>query len=354
MKLALSCNGEGFGHASRAVVFAQALKHYVELVLYAPDTVLPFLSKKLPWVEIRSIPAFLLEKEGDRISYSLTAKKNIPLFFRMHKEIAKLADDLNSQGVGAVLSDFEPFSGWAAASAGIPVLQVNHPGIIIKSPSFKPEAMLAKIIASFMMGHYDSRIFVSFFDGDCGPLIRPDLKALEVRNEGHIILNLKPSYRPPVFRVLEKLKISNYLLFPDPYAKNSYEQSLASCMAVISSAGHQTICEAAYFNKPVLAIPQRGQYEQKLNARFLEASGRGMSSTMKQLPEKLPCFLERFSTIAAPIQSSKRFDFQDDTGPLIERIMRFVVKAAGRRIIPLLNTMSGDTQAYVKKQSGKR
>ncbi len=41
---------------------------------------------------------------------------------------------------------------------------------------------------------------------------------------------------------------------------------LAGCRAYVGSAGFESICEAYWLGKPVLAVPTRGQFEQRLNA----------------------------------------------------------------------------------------
>jgi hypothetical protein len=93
-----------------------------------------------------------------------------------------------------------------------------------------------------------------------------------------------------VVRILDELGLV-YDVFPDP--NKNYAQHLASCTAVITSAGHQSICEAIYLGKPIFVIPQRGQYEQRLNAQMLRKSGRGEYSTLRALKKRLPRFLER-------------------------------------------------------------
>ena len=55
-----------------------------------------------------------------------------------------------------------------------------------------------------------------------------------------------------------------------------FVQDLARCDRLIGSAGHQLICEARYFQKPVLAIPEPGQYEQYINAWFVQHYGLGI------------------------------------------------------------------------------
>ena len=46
-------------------------------------------------------------------------------------------------------------------------------------------------------------------------------------------------------------------------------------MAVVSTAGNQLVGEALYLGKPVLVMPERVNFEQAINAHYLEQSGAG-------------------------------------------------------------------------------
>jgi uncharacterized protein (TIGR00661 family) len=50
---------------------------------------------------------------------------------------------------------------------------------------------------------------------------------------------------------------------------------LASCAALICTAGNQLVGEAIYLRKPVLAVPEPGNYEQYINAHFLARMNAG-------------------------------------------------------------------------------
>ena len=58
----------------------------------------------------------------------------IPLLLRFPFEMTRLADRLRSLRIDAVISDFDPFLPWAARIAGIPILQINHPGVVQRVP----------------------------------------------------------------------------------------------------------------------------------------------------------------------------------------------------------------------------
>jgi uncharacterized protein (TIGR00661 family) len=48
---------------------------------------------------------------------------------------------------------------------------------------------------------------------------------------------------------------------------------------VIANSGFSLICEALYLGKPYLAIPVRHQFEQVLNAYYVDKMGYGTTGT---------------------------------------------------------------------------
>ena len=62
-----------------------------------------------------------------------------------------------------------------------------------------------------------------------------------------------------------------------------FVHDLARCDRLVASAGHQLICEARFFQKPMLAIPESGQYEQHINAWYVQHNGLGMQCRAEKL-----------------------------------------------------------------------
>lgn len=52
-----------------------------------------------------------------------------------------------------------------------------------------------------------------------------------------------------------------------------FREALRCCKGVMTTAGFETVCEAAYLGKPVLAVPMKKQYEQTCNAAEAEEYG---------------------------------------------------------------------------------
>ncbi|WP_420151332.1 glycosyltransferase family protein, partial [Spirosoma sp.] len=54
---------------------------------------------------------------------------------------------------------------------------------------------------------------------------------------------------------------------------------MAHCKAIVTTAGFESVCEAAYLGKPALMIPQSNHYEQACNAIDGQRAGVGVAAT---------------------------------------------------------------------------
>jgi uncharacterized protein (TIGR00661 family) len=325
MHIALSCTAEGFGHVARLVALAGELRDHFEITIFCPRRVQPFVREHLPDVPLYTIPYFAFAKKKERIDYLGTAVKNLEQAVRFVATVRSLSRRLSRLGIDGAVCDYDPYVAYAARRNGIPILQVNHPGIVLRTHSLHPAALAAKLWAVFLMAHYDKRILCSFYDGDVGPIVRREIADRPTTRGDYFVVYLKPTYRRTVMRKLRKLGIDNVHVFPN--RKRDFAADLAGCAGVISSAGHQFMSEAMVLGKPVFVIPQRGQFEQKLNARMLERSGWGTSSGMRELSRTLPAFMAAVDTYPRPPYhgpvGQTRFVFENDLKRAATRIRRF-------------------------------
>ena len=76
---------------------------------------------------------------------------------------------------------------------------------------------------------------------------------------------------------------------------------MARCKAIVTTAGFESVCEAAYLGKPALMIPQPNHYEQACNAIDGQRAGVGIADSsfnldllVSYLPNYDPQLSERF------------------------------------------------------------
>ena len=75
-----------------------------------------------------------------------------------------------------------------------------------------------------------------------------------------------------------------------PFSESAFVDDLSSARAVIAGGGFTLLGEAIYLQKPVLAVPVRGQFEQYVNARYVQKLGYGLCATTLDDPATIRAF----------------------------------------------------------------
>lgn len=335
MRVGISINGQGRGHLTRMTAVGQTLAKEHELIFWCPYRYHESLRNSFPKSLLFDIPYYKFVFSENKIDYIKTGVSNVENIIGAFSLNRDLADQLRLTAPDVLISDFEPFLPRAAKKAGIPVIQLNHPAVVLKSPVFTPEALLSKIAALSMMGEYDVKLVSSFYDGDIGPIIRPEIRDAAVSRGDHFLVYVSPSMRDSTTAELKRSGIRDFRIFPDP--QDDFVEALTSCKGIITNAGHQLLSEALHLKKPVLSIPLEGQFEQRLNAEMLKKSGRGIAGNSLTLRDDLHRF-RRFLDGAPAVQNSAaseesvtRFCLRDDSenaAALLNRhIYRFQVES---------------------------
>ena len=333
MRIAYSFAGEGLGHAARTSVIGPLLEHDHNVVYFVPDVARDFVISRLGKGHFERILHFSFQKKGERVRLLASIFCTLPLLVRFPFEMMRLIDRLHALRIDAVISDFDPFLPWAARIAGIPILQINHPGVVQRVLRPRFISLITALATRLLEGPWNDRILISFYNGDVGPILREEIFAHPVRDDGTILVNLKECLRPVVVPVLDAMHL-RYRLVPDP--RQNFEEAIAACSFVLSTAGHQIIVESIALNKPILVIPQRGQWEQQLNAEMVEKTRKGKSTTVERLRVDLPDFrrhLGRYRSSRVPAG----FITSDDRKSILQRIEVFLRECRGRRARPVSN-----------------
>jgi len=116
------------------------------------------------------------------------------------------------------------------------------------------------------------------------PLLRPGLETMRARDEGYLLAYaLNAGYGDLLVDWQRRNPEATLHCYVDGGAAalrsaggpgfhahalddRSFLHHLAGCRAYVGSAGFESVCEAFYLGKPVLAVPTAGQHEQTLNA----------------------------------------------------------------------------------------
>ena len=85
-----------------------------------------------------------------------------------------------------------------------------------------------------------------------------------------------------------------------PPSGDAFLADLGSCRALVCTAGFTLLSEALHLGKPVLAVPNRGIYEQGLNAAYLERLGRGRAVYRTLRASHVADFLAEAAALTGP------------------------------------------------------
>ncbi len=346
MKIVYGCNGEGKGHAARTAALWPELSRSLDITVWCPDSIREFLHEKCHDIRTRSIPGLHFSLREHKVDYWGTIMMNTPLIGQFSRMTGKMAKEMMDSGVQGVISDFEPFTAAASAKAGIPLINLNHPAVVRRYFSLLPDAISAKAVATFMTPPAQKNLICSFYDGDVGPILREEIRKARPSRGDYLLVYVKKSSSEQVKEILADFPGREFHIFPDP--DRDFITSLAGCAGVVAPAGHQLLSEALYLKKPVLAVPQQGQYEQRLNARMLRASGWGRGTDMKKLKEDLARFLQDLNSFPFKADPFHKFLTGDYTG-ITASIIRdfFVTETARGRLSP---RVSCDYLSYIPER----
>ena len=87
-----------------------------------------------------------------------------------------------------------------------------------------------------------------------------------------------------------------------PFSEEGFIDDLRTSRAVVASGGFTLMGECVYLRKPMLSVPVGRQFEQVLNARYLEQAGYGRaaveidSPTLKRFLQDVPACEESLAS----------------------------------------------------------
>jgi len=328
MRIAISINGQGRGHLTRMTALGQILSLEHELIFWCPEKYHSELAEAFPESFIFPIPYYQFVLDGPKIDIIKTSLVNVEHLIGLPVYTSDLVDQLHLMDIDLVISDFEPFLPKAARKIGLPIIQLNHPAVVLRSLSFSPDALIAKVISTSMMGEYDIKIISSFYNGDIGPIIRKEITSAMPRQGDYYIVYLYHTMRDTVLEELDSIPGIKFRSFPNP--DEDFVEALAGCRGVITNAGHQLLSEALHLKKPVLSIPMEGQYEQKLNAEMLVHSGQGRMGSIEHIRDNLPAFFhfveQQFDPSKTPKLSNIKFRLRDDAASAVSLLNYHICK----------------------------
>jgi uncharacterized protein (TIGR00661 family) len=305
MKILYGVVGEGMGHATRSRVILDALTKRHEIQVVVSGRAYDFLGARFP--DVHKIWGATLAYEENAVSKLKTALQNargavtgIPENVKQYLEISeRFAPD-------AVISDFDTFAYLYGVNWRLPVISIDNMQIINRcrhEPAItagqQTDFQLAKnIVKAKLPGCYHYLVSTFFYPEVrkarttlVPPILRPEiLEARPVKGE-HLVVYQTSTSNKELPQILKGsgLRCLVYGLRRDitsdltdenltyrPFSEKGFIDDLRTAKAVIANAGFSLMSECVYLRKPLLSVPVAGQFEQVLNARYLEKLGYGL------------------------------------------------------------------------------
>ena len=320
MRILYGAVGEGLGHATRSRVVAQhLLEQGHEVKMVASGRAFPYLHEHLPDVEEIWGLSFVLE-QGEVQKWKTFSgnvrggRRGIPADWHRGSALARDYDpDL-------VLSDFDGFAHLFARSHRKPVISIGNIQMVDRCVHD------AELLRGIRKDYYAARAFVhaklyranhyvitTFFRPPLRlarttlvpSILRPEILAVRPAAGEHLLVYGRIS--DVAIAALEASGLTCFVygareglteavpegnLVYRPFANEGFIEDLATCRGVVASAGYSLMSEAVYLRKPMLALPLAGQFEQEMNARYLERLRYGVAASALDAAS-LGRFLER-------------------------------------------------------------
>ena len=336
MRILYGVVGEGMGHATRSRVVIEHLVsrgHEVEVVVSgrAHDYL---KARERDRLGVNRIWGLHIVYEDNEVRNFRTVLSNLKDAVtggwpRNVLEYFKVAEDFHPD---VVVSDFETWSYLYARRHRLPVVSLDNIQILSRC-THPPEVLagheidfqLAKAVVKGKLPSAFQYLITSFFFPPVRkprtsvhpPVLRPEILAARSEPGDHLLVyqtSTSSEDLPAILRATGvpcrvygfRRDLTEELVDGEvryrPFSEQGFVEDLRTARAVVANGGFTLLSESVYLHKPVLASPVKKQFEQVLNARYLEMLGYGMEAEALT-NERLGAFLERLPELEAKVST---------------------------------------------------
>jgi uncharacterized protein (TIGR00661 family) len=302
--------GEGMGHAIRSKVVCEHLVargHEVKILVSGRAYAL--LSETFrDVVEIKGLTIRYVDNKMDR--NGTFARNVLAAPSMLAANVGAYLDRVASFRPDAVISDFDSFAYFFAKRHRLPIVSIDNQQIISRAKlgkfakeGVKVDYQMTKAFVRAKLPACDHYIVTTFFfpairkryakdTTFVPPIVRRaiiDAKK-RVRAGDHVLvyqtstsdtrlideLNAVEDQKFVVYGLRKSARRGNCTL--KEFSEAGFVEDLAAARAIVTNGGLTLIGEAVYLGKPIYSVPVGNQYEQILNARYLEELGYGLGA----------------------------------------------------------------------------
>lgn len=308
MRILYGVVGEGMGHATRSrVILEHLLAAGHEIKVVVSGRAHKFLIEKfkgrrdIAFEEIHGLHLVVEDNELD-VSESLWSNLDAaPAGLRKNIDVyRRVVGDTEPE---CVVSDFESWAYLFARAHDIPVISIDnmqvinrceHDDDVLGGRRSRNAYRLTKLAVKMKMPGAYHYLVTSFFFPRVRkprttlvpPILRPEVLRAQRHTGKHVLVYQTASTNTPLVPLLKTLphKFLVYGMGREgeegnvtlcPFSEKQFIRDLATARAVIAGGGYSLMGEAVHLKVPMLSVPITGQFEQELNARYLEKLGYG-------------------------------------------------------------------------------
>lgn len=291
------------GHATRSkVVIDHLIKKGHTLCIVSSGRAFHFLEKTFPG-KVIEIKGFHFAYKNAEVSKSKTFWSNLRasgpnLVYNTGKK--RLIQ--RSFQPDLVISDFESFSFLFGKEHRLPIISIDNMQVmdrcgldLVIPREEKHNYRLAKNIVMAKVPACNHYFISSFFEAPVKkkntslvpPIIREAIQNTKIAQGKHILMYQTSSSLKTVKETLAQLPQETFIVYGmnqdltegnvvfKPFSEAGFIADLASAKAVIANGGFSFISEAVYLRKPIYSFPIHNQFEQWMNAAYIQKCGYG-------------------------------------------------------------------------------
>jgi uncharacterized protein (TIGR00661 family) len=310
MRILYGVVGEGMGHATRSKVVCEHLMqrgHDVKIVVSGRAH--SFLSKTFPdVVEIKGLTIRYVDNamaKAGSLAQNLVAAPGL-----LYENVNAYYDKVIDFDPHAVITDFDSFSYLFGKRHGLPVLSIDNQQIICRCKHPKEikrgteiDYRLTKAFVRAKLPGCEHYVITSFFYPkvrkkfvSTTTLVPSILRAsiIEAKKRAklgeHVLVYQTSTSDKKLIPTLNRISGQKFVVYGlrrnavegnctiKDFSEEGFVEDLKDARAVVSNGGLSLVGEAVYLGKPVYSVPVQHQFEQLMNARYLEELGYGLAA----------------------------------------------------------------------------
>ncbi|ACT94865.1 glycosyltransferase family protein [Dyadobacter fermentans] len=319
MRILFLVQGEGRGHLTQAISLGQILRgagHKVvgAMVGTSPGRNIPSFFHEQIFAPVHhfAAPNIIYKAHGGGMNVGRTIAKHLAHLPKYLKSLHRIHETVRQINPDLIVSFYDTYGGLynTIYRSGIPMICIAHQYLLLHPKFVFPEnsrlnRFLINLNSKSTSWLSAKRLALSFREIPSAPelkisvlppLLRKEVTRLTPQNGAFILVYMTHhSLSKQVINWhLKHQEVELHCFWDNPDASEEftfdstltfhqinsekYLRMLATCRALVTTAGFESVCEAMYLGKPVMMVPVPNHFEQECNAIDGVISGAGVMS----------------------------------------------------------------------------